>query len=282
MKPKSPLYLTLFLSLIFFQAKILLAADEITFITNKDPLTKRKISTEITKTPVNTNIYDLSFVAYDKEFADEFGLKQELITKMDKGFRFLEVKMITEGNKTNCYYNVVLDKGVEVAFPEGRNYFMNNNPKIDTSNATIFLPNQKDPAYKARVNQWEEFDKLFRNTSIDIMHQYTNRLYIGTQDYQKGKPSTQNSASLMYYIQDRLSYQIISMQSLSCEFDAKTFSTSNPSVWIAKNSQINYNTKINPSQDYFHRFLIPDSISKQISPIILEFKKQSFERFKKK
>lgn len=249
-------------------------ADGLKIITNKHQNRKTPV-TEISQEALTQNVYDLSFVAYDQKFADEFGLKSELVTKMDKGLRFLEVKMITEGKDTNCYYNMVLDKSVEVAFPKGKNYFFDNNPTIDIDMATVVLPKPEDPNYDAKVVLMKKKKSLFKNTTIETMHQYTNRLYVGTQDYQKDKPSSQNTAFLNYYIQDRLSYKIISMRSLSCESDALTFATSNPSIWVAKDSSINYNAKINPSQDYFFRPLIPQSISKQISPILLEFRKNA-------
>ena len=222
-------FFTLFLVLFVFETKALFAG-EVRFISNKVDV--GVFGKEATKTSFEGDVYDLSFVAYDKDFAEEFGLKQELITSMDKGLRFMEVKMITEGKQTNCHYNLVLDKSVEVAFPRGRNYSHTNNPTIYTSSATSFLPSQGDPTYKTRLEEWARFDKLFRNSTIETMHKYTNRLYIGTQDYQKDKPRAKNTSSINYYIQDRLNYQILSITG-HCSSDANAFKYPKPSVWLS-------------------------------------------------
>lgn len=245
-------------------------ADGLKLITNKHENNKIPV-TEISQKELTENVYDLSFVAYDKKFADEFGLKQELVTVMDKGLRFLEVKMITEGKQTNCYYNLVLDKSVEVAFPSGKNYFFDNNPKIDIDIATIVLPTPEDPSYKKKVELMKKKKSLFKNSTIEIMHQYTNHLYVGTQDYQKDKPRAKNGAFVNYYIQDRLNYKILSMRGY-CSLDANVFEIPKPSIWVAKDN-LDYNTVVNVSSDHFNKFLIPESITKQFTPIILEFQK---------
>ena len=276
-------FFTLFLVLFVFETKALFAG-EVRFISNKVDV--GVFGKEATKTLFEGDVYDLSFVAYDKDFAEEFGLKQELITSMDKGLRFMEVKMITEGKQTNCHYNLVLDKSVEVAFPKGRNYNPHQYPIINypTPSFTLSDPNlEKIKAANARLFELRiQREKNSNNSKKMELFPYNNRLYIGTQDYQKDKPSSQNSAFVNYYIQDRLNYKIISMRSLACEYDALTFSTFNPSIWIANDNTINYNAKINPSKDYFFRPLIPSSISKQISPILLEFRKNAREVRNKK
>lgn len=268
-------FFTLFLVLFVFETKALFAG-EVRFISNKVDV--GVFGKEATKTLFEGDVYDLSFVAYDKDFAEEFGLKQELITSMDKGLRFMEVKMITEGKQTNCHYNLVLDKSVEVAFPRDENFISRNSPSINFNEISIMSIDQKDLIEKNKhLIKLENIPRKPKNIG-----KYDNRLYIGTQDYQKDKPSSQNSAFVNYYIQDRLNYKIISMRSLACEYDALTFSTFNPSIWIANDNTINYNAKINPSKDYFFRPLIPSSISKQISPILLEFRKNAREVRNKK
>ena len=271
-------FFTLFLVLFVFETKALFAG-EVRFVSNKVDV--GVFGKEATKTSFEGDVYDLSFVAYDKDFAEEFGLKQELITSMDKGLRFMEVKMITEGKQTNCHYNLVLDKSVEVAFPRGRNYSHTNNPTIYTSSATSFLPSQGDPTYKTRLEEWARFDKLFRNSTIETMHKYTNRLYIGTQDYQKDKPRAKNTSSINYYIQDRLNYQILSITG-HCSSDANAFKYPKPSVWVARRNDIEYNILVGVDPDYFNRFLIPEVISKQFAPIILEFQKSVRDTRKEK
>ena len=266
-------FFTLFLVLFVFETKALFAG-EVRFISNKVDV--GVFGKEATKTLFEGDVYDLSFVAYDKDFAEEFGLKQELITSMDKGLRFMEVKMITEGKQTNCHYNLVLDKSVEVAFPRGRNYFFDNDPKINIDIATIFLPKPEDTGYNEKVVLMKKKKSLFRNSDIETMHKYTNRLYIGTQDYQKDKPRAKNTSFINYYIQDRLNYQILSIRG-DCYSDANAFKYPKPSVWVARRNDIEYNILVGVDPDYFNRFLIPEVISKQFAPIVLGFQKTSNE-----
>ena len=68
-----------------------------------------------------TDTYDISFAAYDRAFAEEMGLDEKYITDMDEGLRWLEIRMLTEGDQTNCYYNMILDKNVELDFPKKDN-----------------------------------------------------------------------------------------------------------------------------------------------------------------
>lgn len=235
---------------------------EVKIITNKHRNIKTPV-TEIAREESNQNIYDLSFVAYDKSFAEEFGLKPELVTTMDKGLRFLEVKMITEGKETNCHYNLVLDKSVEVAFPKGRNYFLKNSPEMYTKLDNINIPSDvNDPKYKTAIEKFEYNRKFFFNNLQSYSDLYANRLYVGTQDYQKDKPRAKNGASLNYYIQDRLNYKILSMKGY-CSLDAGIFELPKPSVWVAKDD-LGYNTMVSVSPTHFNRFLIPEKNYKTI------------------
>lgn len=92
------------------------AQDEVSLITNIKVY--RELKGGIQEMPFKENIYDLSFTAYDADFANEFGLMDKNITELDAGLRFIELRMITEGAQTNCYYNVVLDKSLKLDFPE--------------------------------------------------------------------------------------------------------------------------------------------------------------------
>lgn len=273
-------FFTLFLVLFVFETKALFAG-EVRFISNKVDV--GVFGKEATKTLFEGDVYDLSFVAYDKDFAEEFGLKQELITSMDKGLRFMEVKMITEGKQTNCHYNLVLDKSVEVAFPRGRNYNPHQYPIINypTPSFTLSDPNlEKIKAANARLFELRiQREKNINNSKKMELFPYNNRLYIGTQDYQKDKPRAKNGSFINYYIQDRLNYQILSIRGY-CSLDANVFEIPKPSIWVAAKN-LDYGT-IGVNPDNYNRFLIPESIVKEFMPIILEFQKSVRDTRKEK
>ena len=266
-------FFTLFLVLFVFETKALFAG-EVRFISNKVDV--GVFGKEATKTLFEGDVYDLSFVAYDKDFAEEFGLKQELITSMDKGLRFMEVKMITEGKQTNCHYNLVLDKSVEVAFPKDENFISRNSPSINFNEISIMSIDQKDLIEKNKhLIKLKNIPRKPKNIG-----KYDNRLYIGTQDYQKDKPRAKNTSFINYYIQDRLNYQILSIRG-DCSSDANAFKYPKPSVWVAKD-ELGYNTMVSVNPNHFNRFLIPEVISKQFAPIILEFQKSVRDTRKEK
>ena len=221
--------------------------------------------TETKTTPMDRDVYDLSFVAYDKEFAKEFGFKDDYIEELDKGLRFIEVKMITEGKATNCYYNLVLDKSVEVDFPE-ENFVHQGSWKI---NYQLITPPETET--------YKKFSKLRAGKDLMNDTRFSNRLYIATKDYQSGKPgSAKNSSTLMYYIQDRLNYKIASIKGY-CYFDAFAFVYGKPSIWIAKDRGISYNTMPSVATKHFNRFLIPESIAKEFTPIISNYQNRDRE-----
>lgn len=265
-------FFTLFLVLFVFETKALFAG-EVRFISNKVDV--GVFGKEATKTLFEGDVYDLSFVAYDKDFAEEFGLKQELITSMDKGLRFMEVKMITEGKQTNCHYNLVLDKSVEVAFPRDENFISRNSPSINFNEISIMSIDQKDLIEKNKhLIKLKNIPRKPKNIG-----KYDNRLYIGTQDYQKDKPRAKNGSFINYYIQDRLNYQILSIRGY-CSLDANVFEIPKPSIWVAAKN-LDYGT-IGVNPDNYNRFLIPESIVKEFAPIILEFQKSVRDTRKEK
>ena len=224
--------------------------------------------TETKTTPMDRDVYDLSFVAYDKEFAKEFGFKDDYVdNNLDKGLRFIEVKMITEGKATNCYYNLVLDKSVEVDFPE-ENYSMSPQPYITFARL-------KDYGSKEQRGNFMKLISSGKGTWKDDF-QYHNRIHFATKDYQNDKPrSAKNSlGSLMYYIQDRLNYKILSIKG-ACYFDAFAFIYGKPSIWIAKD-HLDYGT-IGFSPKWFNKFSIPESIAKEFTPIISNYQNRDRE-----
>jgi hypothetical protein len=76
-----------------------------------------RLSENIYGTQDNGNHYNLSFINYDQDFAEEFGLDHNNITDMDSGLRLVEAKVVTTRKITNCYYNFVLDKSIKIDFP---------------------------------------------------------------------------------------------------------------------------------------------------------------------
>ncbi len=213
------------------------------------------------------NVYDLSFVAYDKGFADEFGLIDDNITEMDEHLRFMEIKMITEGRRTNCYYNVILDKDVKLDFPENDYYKKKMNPSLNLpANRSSPRENTKKRIALYTHNTWKNSKK------------YSNRTYVGNRGYIHNKKGSKGQGILQYYISNRSpDYNILSTK-YSCYFSAHVFNDGIPALWIAKETG-EFGHYVNAPKKKFQLFTIPVTISNKLKPI-LNFYKQSQQKGK--
>lgn len=234
----------------------------------------RELEAEVTEAPLEQDVYDLSFVAYDKDFAEEFGLIADNVTDMDEHLRFIEVRMVTEGQKTNCYYNVILDKLVELDFPD-RNYTLADHPRMNYPWAY-----QKDGVSLETMKTRKNLTGVSHEKNLP----FTNKTYLGNRGYTfniKGKPFSNGSAfdvSVASYIQDRdINYNIIST-SRFCG-GANIYWHPEPAFWVRKKNTNEASSL--PQSENYHTFEIPKTIVDKFRPILVEYIKLERSKIQK-
>lgn len=216
-----------------------------------------------------TDTYDISFAAYDRAFAEEMGLDEKYITDMDEGLRWLEIRMLTEGDQTNCYYNMILDKNVELDFPK-----KDNLPTL--SPYPIFT--QK--AYKSLNDDQKKIKSSFFHVDVNTLTQedvgaYRNRMRLGNVNFKyhkSGKPFRKETGvmgglALHYYIYDRIQpYQLLSARNYcgTSVFEADD-SAGEAVILITKPNGYRESKFTTPEEN--HTFKIPQPIVDQFLPI---------------
>lgn len=213
-----------------------------------------KILEEIETKIFGKHVFDISFVAYDREFSKEFGLDPKYVDSMDEGLRFIEYKVRTEGRKNTCYFNIILDKEIALDYPS-------KNFMLSTATPAITLPVLYDgislevKKYRSNLMSHKEF------VDYDNVKPFVNKLYLGNLGYKfhtKGRPFSEGmvaALSLMHFIQDRnVNYNVINAR--GC-FNKTVASNLEPAIWIRKPGRPE--THLPLLKDY-ETFVIPDSI----------------------
>ena len=81
---------------------------------NYGPLVDKIVNLEIP-----TKIYDVSMVAYTREYADRFGYPYSHITdELSKGVDVMQFKLQTEGGMNNCRLDIIIDQSIGVNLPD--------------------------------------------------------------------------------------------------------------------------------------------------------------------
>jgi hypothetical protein len=234
-------------------------------VTNKENRGRDLI--DIGVRPSNQNIYDITLIAYDEEFANEFSYAEDHVQKMDSGLRYLEIQMKTEGRKTNCYYNFILDSNLQVDFPEENKYRISG---LATAKLKK-MPNSRDkdhPIRQGRKNKKALFkhlkDERWWKTYGRRHQRVAQRVALGSMSPEHNKVMSRN-ISLLTYLQDReLPYRIFQTRS-SCK-EYKDFLQGSPSIYVQKQNAGRTVLSTNP-EDY-HAFSIPKSLVKSFTPFL--------------
>lgn len=202
--------------------------------------------------PFLGNVYDLSFVAYDKDFAKEFGLDPKFIAPMDKGMRWMEFQIRTEGEDTYCYFKFFIDKSLETALPS-ENYDIEGNTNMN-------LPS--DP--NDHINLSAELRKL-ENWDLDRDSISLSYLAIGNPGYKfnkTGRPITGGKIGLLsldrYRVDKTVPYNYIFSRAKCNSFREAKYP--DPSIWIRKKGG-KFNHMLPHIEEYLV-FRIPDIIVK--------------------
>lgn len=222
----------------------------------------------VIRTPFKQDVYDLSFAAYSQEFADKFGAVPSGITKLDKGLHFMEVRMVTEGKQTNCYYHLVLNKDIKLAIPNEEFVHQSFPIKYDSVNSD-----------KWSLQQIKDKAALRTGRSIMVDQRFNNKTYLGNVDYQfntKGEPFSNGitfGILLNSYFPDQAGFQVLSMWR-ECG-GGTLFDYSKPAIWLMKAGKHEDTTL--PQKENYHLFIIPDKIIKSLKPVLKKYGKRQYE-----
>lgn len=237
----------------------------------------RTLEGAVQEKPLLHPVYDLSFPAYDAAFAEEFGLQTQHVTELDTGLRFIELRMITEGAQTNCYYNVVLDKSVQLDFPQ-EDYVPST-----ALNVIPMLPVDFESPKKKQnnlVGLRGILSQTPNTTKWPYSQRYSNRAFLGNRGYVHNEKGSKISARLVSYIISRSEqYALLTMQ-VNCYFSAHVFNDGIPALWLAQSS-LPYNTMLNVSSDNFVLLTIPDSIHSGATFYLNQFQQTQQELMEK-
>lgn len=264
---KSSKFLTLsFLLFLSTFPNLTFASDEVSIITNLKA--SRELETGVQEMPLKEDVYDLSFTAYDADFASEFGLQEKNITNLDAGMRFIELRLITEGSQTNCYYNVILDKSLKLDFPE-EDYLPNSTPEmIGLSGSGKKFPKNFDPHTDPLVQKAKKLTDLRSQYSWEYSKRYMNRTALGNRDYKfhkSGKPFSDgiaSSASLLNYAFSRSTdFNLLRIKGMCI---GKMYDYPDFSLWLRKKG---HDSSKGLNKEDYHVLVIPESITKRIKPI---------------
>lgn len=225
----------------------------------------------VQQVPLEQNVYDLSFAAYDEDFADDFGLEPSHIAEMDDGLRFVELRMITEGKDTNCYYNVVLDKSVKLDFPAA-NYARPTEVPFPPQTVRRYserLPKASGPHRESLVRKQKELFGLIYDHNNGARTDSFKGIFIGNKGYKfhkAGKPYTDGGVAWMSatsYAQDRSADTVLLSLKTACDI-SEMLEYPELAIWIRKEGR----PQTSPNLEDYHTFLIPQKLIEDFRPAL--------------
>ncbi len=212
---------------------------------------------EIERSEWKTDVYDLSFVAYDAAFAEEFGLLKDHVEELDEGLRYINVQMITEGSDTKCYYTVMLDKSVELDFPEEDMVDNIQNP-LPTLPADFNAPKEslrKSVHLRSMPSRPAPYQEYYGKTYI---------ANLGYKFNKRGVPYSngwQNSLGINNFIQSRdIEQNIIALHGCS---NTEALKHPDLAIWVPKKGA----PQSAPTPETHHAFRVPQSIVDELLTI---------------
>jgi len=221
---------------------------------------------------VNGKIYDVSFIAYSKEFAEKYGYPEKYIYPLDKGVSVMEFRVITFGvNFIDGYLNVLLDKDLGIDVP----------PISYVDNAYLRFHFPRRPHYYREPDDMKEARLKAQKEpgGWEWENYYSRNICLATMDYRwlgngNWKGGMRGSMLIEYskiYFKD---YDYFSIR-IGCDMFARNIlKQKNPSIWFKK-----IGTK-RPSEnpDDYVRFNIPQELVKKILPVMEETEMYNFSR----
>jgi hypothetical protein len=189
---------------------------------------------EIVNLEIPSKIYDVSMVAYTKEYADRFGYPYSHVEEMSDGVDVMQFRLETEGSQNNCRIDLVLDKSIDANLP-GENYFHNRYLKM------IHYPEKKEE-YIDKKNGWmgykiNEVDRTYFSNRETEHRSIRQNLSIATNDYKYREQGMRVDGLFLidHYSNDYLEDKVYLTILFGCSsLFYKLFSQPEIEVWIPK------------------------------------------------
>jgi hypothetical protein len=164
--------------------------------------------------PTARQFFDLSFIAYSKEFAAEFGLVDSLIEKLEPGFHYVQLKAATTGSGTKCTATLVLDKDLTSA--------LGSEDRFSSMLVSVELPfTDKSEPPVLRTPQQESAAKSLNRFAGQPLYEFNRFISL------RGATAELNAKSnLDYYLASRSERMNVISLSGWCEYWLPTLSDS--------------------------------------------------------
>jgi len=222
---------------------------------------------------VNGKIYDVSFIAYSKEFAEKYGYSEKYVYPLDKGVQVMEFRVITEGHYICGYLNVLLDKDLGIDVP--------SISYVDRDPWRLGL-SKKPKSYREPQDMLEARLKAQKEPGGWVWENYYSRnICLATMDYVpdiniNGKGAARSSMLVEYSNNYFKEYDYFSIR-IGCDmFSRGILKEKNPSIWFKKIGGENYSKKLYVNPKEFIKFNIPQELIKKILPIMEETEMYNF------
>ena len=232
---------------------------------------------EVFNFTVNGKIYDVSFMAYSKEFAEKYGYPEKYIYPLDKGVSVMEFKLITEGRNSEAYLNVLLDKDLGIDVPT-ISYVMR-----ESRRGIRFRLPDKLKYYREPDDMKEARLKAQKEPGGWVWENYYSRnICLATMDYKPLGPGRWTGggrvdASLVEYSNNYFKgYDYFSIRLSSEEGTWIILNQKDPSIWLKKIGGADYSMKLVRDPNEFVKIKIPVELAKKIIPILQEKEMYNF------
>jgi len=233
-----------------------------------------KIHNDVVRIPVETPLYDASFVVYSEKFANRHGFPDSHIAKLSSELQLMELKITTRGLGVSCLINFLIDKGTGHVF-EGKNSFhrffeLGNRfyygvPIHFPRREKDFQDSEKDFRFQGKYRDQRKYgEEKFTNQSF----------FIAGQDYTPSK--SRGGSYLTAFLQDYHGYMFEGLDYFSVavgcgSLPLNNIKQPNSMIWIKKKDAPDYGRRLLIKAEDFVKVPIPDEIRSQYlkySPMI--------------
>jgi hypothetical protein len=169
--------------------------------------------------------YDLAYTAYSKDFAQEYGLVESLITELAPGLHYIQLKATTDGDGTRCRITIALDKPLTAALGE--------DDRLNSMLAGVELPfSDKATPPVARSEAQAAAAKRLNSFPGKALHEYNDLIsLIGSEATKQNKPG---KVFLQHYLASRSDHLNIVSFNGWCDYWMSALSSPDAAVSIAQ------------------------------------------------
>lgn len=227
-----------------------------------------QLADKIISVPIEMPIYDIAFTKYSAFYAQKYGYPVSHVLQMPEYVHLIEFRMKTVGRKNQCRLNMLLEKELNVNFPDRP--FVNQIAINSSDRAAIIRPK--------RNSDWRESEEI-KNHRIawfsigseslsDVKYSMRNAIMstVDVSDYKKG--SSVDVRMLEYNPQLYADLNYVSFN-IGCGSLTKQFLNKPENyLWIKKKTGRDYSKTVNYIPSDFLGFKIPKEIRVQFNKYI--------------